>query len=118
MKEGLHPPSNPMKKLLILLVDSIESSKLDSRKDISICLDVAANELINKDGLYSIESSNFITSDNVINYYKNLIEKYPIKSIEDPFAEEDWLSWKKITSIIGKKFKSLEMIYLLQMKKD
>ena len=100
---GFAPSIKSNEEALNLLVDSIESSKLIPGKDISICLDVAANELINKDGLYSIESSNFITSDNVINYYKNLIERYPIKSIEDPFAEEDWLSWKKITSIIGNK---------------
>ena len=41
--------------------------------------------------------------DDVINYYKKLISNYPIKSIEDPFAENDWESWKKITSEIGKK---------------
>ena len=39
--------------------------------------------------------------DDVVNYYKKLTSKYPIKSIEDPFAEEDWKSWKKITSAIG-----------------
>jgi enolase len=39
--------------------------------------------------------------DDVINYYKKLTLKYPIKSIEDPFAEEDWQAWKKITSEIG-----------------
>ena len=41
--------------------------------------------------------------ENTVNYYKNLTSKYPIKSIEDPFAEEDWKSWKKITSEIGQK---------------
>jgi enolase len=39
---------------------------------------------------------------NVINYYKKLTSNYPIKSIEDPFAEDDWEAWKKITKAIGK----------------
>ena len=39
--------------------------------------------------------------DDVVSYYKKLTSNYPIKSIEDPFAEEDWQSWKKITSAIG-----------------
>ena len=59
------------------------------------------NELINKKGQYSIQSSNFTSVDDVINYYKNLTSNYPIKSIEDPFAEEDWQAWKKITTELG-----------------
>ena len=58
--------------------------------------------MINEKGQYSIQSKNFTSVEDVINYYKNLTSKYPIKSIEDPFAEEDWQSWKKITSEIGK----------------
>ena len=72
-------------------------------KDITICLDVAANELINKKGEYSIQSKNFVRVKEVIEYYKKLTSKYPIKSIEDPFfAEEDWDAWNKITQEIGK----------------
>ena len=48
-------------------------------------------------------SSNFTSVDDVVGYYKKLISNYPIKSIEDPFAEEDWESWKKITKAIGNK---------------
>ena len=64
-------------------------------------MDVAANELMNEKGEYSVQSSNFLSVDDVVNYYKKLTSNYPIKSIEDPFAEEDWQSWKKITSAIG-----------------
>jgi enolase len=56
---------------------------------------------MNKKGEYSVQSSNFTSVDDVINYYKKLTSQYPIKSIEDPFAEEDWQSWKKITTSIG-----------------
>ena len=49
---------------------------------------------MNDKGEYSIESKNYTSVDNVINYYQKLTSNYPIKSIEDPFAEEDWSSWK------------------------
>ncbi len=99
---GFAPSINTNEEALELIVKAIEKSKLVPGKDIVICLDVAANELVNKEGQYSIQSSNFISVENVIDYYKKLTSSYPIKSIEDPFAEEDWDSWKKITAEIGK----------------
>ncbi len=99
---GFAPSINTNEEALELIVDAIEKSKLIPGKDIVICLDVAANELINKDGNYSIQSSNFNSVDDVVNYYKKLTLNYPIKSIEDPFAEEDWAAWKKITAEMGK----------------
>ena len=100
---GFAPSINSNEEALELIIDGIEKAKLIPGKDISICLDVAANELVNKDGKYSIESNNFLSVDEVIGYYKKLISKYPINSIEDPFAEDDWSSWKKITSEVGSK---------------
>jgi enolase len=98
---GFAPSINTNEEALELIVNAIEKSKLIPGKDIVICLDVAANELINKEGKYSIESNNFTSVKEVINYYKKLTSNYPIKSIEDPFAEEDWQAWKKITTEIG-----------------
>jgi enolase len=99
---GFAPSINTNEEALELIVDSIEKSNLKPGKDIVICLDVAANELINEKGQYSVQSNNFTPVDDVIGYYKKIISIYPIKSIEDPFAEEDWESWKKITKEIGK----------------
>ncbi|MAW17125.1 MAG: phosphopyruvate hydratase [Pelagibacteraceae bacterium] len=99
---GFAPSINTNEEALELIINAIEKSKLIPGKDVVICLDVAANELVNKKGHYSIQSSNFSSVDDVISYYKKLTSSYPIKSIEDPFAEEDWNSWKKITSEIGK----------------
>ena len=99
---GFAPSINTNEEALELIVNAIEKSKLTPGKDVVICLDVAANELINKEGQYSIQSSNFTSVDDVVGYYKKLTSSYPIKSIEDPFAEEDWESWKKITAEIGK----------------
>ena len=99
---GFAPSINSNEDALNLIVDAIEGSNLLPGKDISICLDVAANELINKKGEYSIQSQTFYTVNDVVNYYKKITSNFPIKSIEDPFAEEDWESWKKITNEIGK----------------
>ena len=102
---GFAPSINSNEEALELIVNSIEKSKLKPGKDVVICLDVAANELINKKGEYSIKSKTFTTVEDNINYYKKLISNYPIKSIEDPFAEEDWDSWKKSRMKLVKMYK-------------
>jgi enolase len=99
---GFAPSINSNEEALELVVDAIEKSKLKPGVDINICLDVAANELINENGHYSLNSSDFISVEESIHYYKNLVTKYPIKSIEDPFAEDDWNAWSKLTKEIGK----------------
>jgi enolase len=99
---GFAPLINSNEEALDLVVQAIKKSKLKPGIDISICLDVAANELINKDGKYSLNSADFISVDESIAYYKNLVSKYPIKSIEDPFAEDDWNAWSRLTKVIGK----------------
>ena len=100
---GFAPSINSNEEALELIIQAIEKSKLKPGSDIVICLDVAANELINKKGEYSIQSKNFAKVDDVIKYYEKLTSNYPIKSIEDPFAEDDWESWRKITKAIGNK---------------
>ncbi len=99
---GFAPSINTNEQALDLIVAAIEKSHLKPGKDIVICLDVAANELINTKGEYSIQSKNYSSVEDNINYYKKLTSNYPIRSIEDPFAEDDWDSWKKITNEIGK----------------
>jgi len=58
---------------------------------------------MDKNGNYALNSSEYITVDQGIEYYKNLVLKYPIKSIEDPFAEDDWNAWAKLNKEIGNK---------------
>ena len=87
---------------LKLIVDAIKKSGFENGKDISICLDVAANELYHNKK-YSIHSKSLISVDKSINQYKGLINKYKIKSIEDPFAENDWNSWNKLIRELDKK---------------
>tara|TARA_B100000780_G_scaffold109404_1_gene76477 strand:+ start:194 stop:1450 length:1257 start_codon:yes stop_codon:yes gene_type:complete len=99
---GFAPSINSNEEALEMIVNAIEKSKLKPGKDINICLDVAANELKNKNGQYSLNSSKFISVEESISYYKKLISKFPIKSIEDPFAENDWKAWSKLTKEVGK----------------
>ena len=80
---------------LDLIILAIKKSGFTNGKDVSICLDVAANELYKKNR-YSIHSKKFISVDKSIQEYKKIIKKYKIKSIEDPFAENDWMSWSKL----------------------
>ena len=99
---GFAPMINDNEDALKLIVKAIKMSGFKNGKDISICLDVAANELI-KNKKYSIHSKQFINTDKTVEKYLKLIKKYKIKSIEDPFAEDDWLSWNKFMKKITKK---------------
>ena len=92
---GFAPMINSNEKALDLIVKAINKSGFKNGKDVSICLDVAANELF-KNANYSIHSKKFISVDKTIKKYLKIINKYHIKSIEDPFAENDWMSWSRL----------------------
>ena len=92
---GFAPMINSNENALDLIVESINKSGFKNGKDVSICLDVAANELFKKDK-YSIHSNQYISADQSIKKYLKIIDKYKIKSIEDPFAENDWISWNNM----------------------
>ena len=79
---GFAPNLTNNEEAIELIIKAIEKSGFKPGEEVSICLDVAANELNEK---------------KTIDYYYELTKKYPIKSIEDPFTEDDWKSWKKIT---------------------
>jgi len=79
---GFAPNLKNNEEAIQVIIKAIEKSGFKLGEDISICLDVAANEL---------------NKEKTIEYYSELVKKYPIKSIEDPFKEDDWESWKKLT---------------------
>ena len=99
---GFAPMINDNESALKLIVQAINKAGFANGKDVSICLDVAANELKKKDK-YSIHSKKNISVDKSIQKYLNLIKKYKIKSIEDPFGENDWQAWTKFISKTGNK---------------
>tara|TARA_B100001123_G_scaffold448762_1_gene611243 strand:+ start:1321 stop:2574 length:1254 start_codon:yes stop_codon:yes gene_type:complete len=95
---GFAPSVNNNEAAIEFILEAINKAGFAPGKDVSICLDIAANELF-KDSKYAINSSQYISSNKTIEYYLDLIKKYPIKSIEDPFFEEDWESWISFTKL-------------------
>ena len=98
---GYAPMINNNKEALNLIISAIKKSGFVNGKDVSICLDVAANELFKKNR-YSIHSKNFISVEKSILKYQQMIKKYKIQSIEDPFAENDWKAWGKLMKLTKK----------------
>ncbi|NLY72629.1 MAG: phosphopyruvate hydratase [Tissierellia bacterium] len=96
---GFAPNLSSNEEALEVIVESIKSLGLAPGEDVVLALDVAASELY-KDGKYHLESEGkVLSSDELLDYYKGLVEKYPIISIEDPFDEEDWEAFKKMTDM-------------------
>ena len=106
---GFAPTLNNNENAIELILESIEKSGFKAGRDISICLDIASNELF-KDGQYSLKSSTFETAESTIDYYLDLIDKYPIKSIEDPFAEDDWSTWIKFMKSLKDNNKKIQIV--------
>ena len=106
---GFAPSLKNNEDAIEFIIESIEKAGFKPGKDISICLDVASNELFNN-GKYSINSSEFEKSEVVIDYYLDLIDKYPIKSIEDPFSEDDWTSWTNLMQSLKAKNKNTQIV--------
>ena len=101
---GYAPDLHDDEEALDLLVEAIERSAYNTN-DVKIALDVASSAWIDKDtGLYrTLKRKIEYTVDELIDYYEQLTEKYPIISIEDGLAEEDYEGWQKMTSRLGKK---------------
>ena len=97
---GFAPMISSNNQALDLIVSAIRKSGFINGKHVSICLDVAANELYKKNK-YSIHSKKYISVEKSIKEYNKIIQKYKIKSLEDPFAENDWISWSKIMKTIN-----------------
>ena len=98
---GFAPNFHSCREALDTIISAIKAAGYTPGADISIGLDVASSEFF-QDGIYSFEGNKF-TSNEMIAYYEKLITEYPIISIEDALAEEDWESWEKLTQQIGTK---------------
>ena len=98
---GFAPNFNTCVEALDTIVAAITAAGYVPGQDVSIGLDVASSEFY-RDGVYHFEGTEK-TADEMIEFYKELISQYPIISIEDALAEEDWENWKKLTDAIGDK---------------
>ena len=98
---GFAPDFKSNYEALDAIISTIEKAGYIPGKDVNIALDVAASEFY-KNGFYELENKKMKTDD-LISYYQNLIEKYPIVSIEDPVDQNDWEGFVKITNLLGDK---------------
>lgn len=100
---GFAPMLKDATAALDVIVDAIQKSGYEAGQDVSIALDVAASELYNKEfQKYVFKGEDKIRStDEMIDYYSELLEKYPIVSLEDPLDEEDFEGWELLTTRLG-----------------
>lgn len=101
---GFAPNLKSNQEALDLILESIQRSGYVPGKDVFLALDVAASEFYTE-GKYVFKKSDGAQKsvDQMIAFYKNLVERYPIISIEDGFDEDDWEGWKILTDELGKK---------------
>ena len=108
---GFAPNLEDDEQAIELILDAIKKAGYIPGKDFKLALDVAATEMYEEAKKKSDKSNNYyfwktdkmFTSDSLISYYEYLVDKYPIVSIEDGLAEEDWEGWKKLTKTLGSK---------------
>lgn len=107
---GFAPNLSNDEEALELLVEAIKNAGYTPGQEVGIALDIAATEMyeeaekIEKEGSYLFWKTGEIkTSDEMLEYYTELVDKYPIISIEDGLAEEDWYGWEKLTSKLSDK---------------
>jgi len=88
-----------------VIIEAIEKAGYVPGKDVYIAMDVAASEFFNKETkLYELKSEDkTLTSKEMVKFYENLVDKYPIISIEDGLDENDWDGWLELTKALGKK---------------
>ena len=106
---GFAPDLENEEQALELILEAIKKAGYEPGKDIVLALDIASTEMydeaqkIGKDGYYFWKTQSFKTKSEMVQYVIDLCEKYPIVSVEDGLAEEDWESWKELTDKIGNK---------------
>jgi enolase len=98
---GFAPSLRSNKEALDLIMEAIEKTNYKPGEDVLLALDAASSEFYDN-GKYFIEGRE-LSAEELVAYYERLIEEYPVISIEDPMAENDWEGWKLITERLGDK---------------
>ena len=102
--EGGYAPSlGTDTEALDLILEAVKASGYIPGSDFVLAVDAAASEWVKADGYLLPKHQAHYTADELIAYWKNLTEKYPIRSLEDPLGEDDWQGWAKITGELGNK---------------
>lgn len=100
---GFAPNLNSNEEALKVILEAVEKAGYTPGSDIKLALDVAATELFKDDKYHLAGEGRVLTSTEMIDYYADLVERYPIVSIEDALAEDDWSGWEELTKRLGKK---------------
>jgi len=101
---GFAPNLKSNEEPIQVIMEAIQKAGYKAGEQIALALDVAASEIVNEDGLYELKSENrALSSEELVEYYANLVEKYPIVSIEDGLSEDDWDGWKILTEKLAHK---------------
>jgi len=104
---GLAIPFDSVSKACEFVISAIEKCGLIAGEQVSLALDVASTQFF-EDGKYNLKNAKqSYSSDQFVTYINNLVSNYPIVSIEDPFAEDDWLTWQKFMQVAPKKLQVL-----------
>ncbi len=99
---GFAPNLKSNEEPIEVIMKAIKEAGYEPGRDIVLALDVASSELVNDEGKYLLKSEGKeLTSSELIDYYENLLNKYPIVSIEDGLSEDDWEGWKELTERLG-----------------
>lgn len=98
---GFAPNLESNRAALDIILDAIVAAGFEPGRDVALAMDVAATEF-HKNGSYTFEGSQR-TSAQMIAYYAELVNSYPLVSIEDPLDEEDWSGWAEMTAVLGSK---------------
>ncbi len=100
---GFAPNLGSNEEALAIIVEAIKAAGYEPGKDVFLALDVASTELYH-DGIYDLAGEGVQkTASEMVDFYEELCSKYPVISIEDGLAEEDWEGWKMMTERLGKK---------------
>lgn len=106
---GFAPNLKNEEEALDIIVEAIKKAGYEPKKDIVLALDIASTEMfdeakkIGKEGYYFWKTDTLKTKSEMVQYLVDLCEKYPIASIEDGLAEEDWGAWEELTKKVGDK---------------
>jgi len=100
---GFAPNLKSNEEALTTIIEAVEKAGYKMGEEIKLAIDAAASEFY-RDGAYHLEGEGRkVDGPELVEYYKGLIKKYPIYSLEDPLAEEDWENWSRLTREIGKR---------------
>lgn len=101
---GFAPNLKSNEEAVQVIIEAIEKAGYKPKDQIAIAIDAAASELYKEDGKYHLDGEGrVLTSEEMVKFYEELVDKYPIVSLEDGLSENDWDGWKLLTERLGKR---------------